>query len=183
MLNHSHSSFDYIWISFSQPQAIICLSLTLLEPTRIAGMHTSDSNLSYTHGCSHTVMPHYATTALLVARVIDTLGLLITDALDLWLRRLPAVLIRLPCKMSRSVSSCTMLSSVAMPLGSTHTGRALVELPPAPEAFVGFLLVSLANPGELAADWVLPGILEDRLVDKSCSHIDTFAYSAVSLPC
>lgn len=107
--------------------------------------------------------------ALLIARAVpDKLGLLMTEAVDLSLRKLLAVAIRLPFSMSRSVSSCTMLSSVAMPLGSTHTGRADVELPPAPEAFVAFLLAIFACPGLLIADCVLPGMLEDRLFVKAC---------------
>ena len=105
---------------------------------------------------------------LLTARFPAILGLLITDPVDLSLRKLLAVTIRLPFKISRSVSSWTMLSSVAMPLGSTQTGRALVELPAAPEAFVAFLLGFLARLRLLNADCVLAGMLDDRLVFSSC---------------
>lgn len=54
------------------------------------------------------------------------LGLLLTDDVDFSLRRLPlaAGCILLPVRMSLKVSSCTMLSSVAIPLESTQTGTA-----------------------------------------------------------
>ena len=61
------------------------------------------------------------------------LGLLLTDDTDFSLRSMPllAGLILLPIRISRSVSSCTILSSVAMPLASTHTGVA-DNAPPTP---------------------------------------------------
>ena len=54
------------------------------------------------------------------------LGLLLTDDIDFSLRRvlLLVTCMLLPIRMSRSVSSCTVLSSVAMPLASTQTGTA-----------------------------------------------------------
>ena len=117
---------------------------------------------------------------LLIARAVpDKLGLLMTEAVDLSLRKLPAVTIRLPFRMSRNVSSCTILSSVAMPLGSTHTGRADVELPPAAEAFVAFLLAIFASPGLLIVDCVLPGMLEDKLDANSCRHSTADYYNSV----
>ena len=58
--------------------------------------------------------------------VLATLGRLLTDESDFSLRStpLPAGYILLPSRMSRSLSSCCVPSSVAIPLASTHTGVA-----------------------------------------------------------
>lgn len=92
------------------------------------------------------------------------------EPLDLSLRKLPAVMIFLPFRISLSVSSCTMLSSVAIPFGSTQTGRADVELPPVPEAFEGRLLALAILAGLPVAEGLLPIIVAVRLeAANSCS--------------
>lgn len=65
-------------------------------------------------------------TELVPGTVPAKLGLLLTDDIDFSLRRvlLLVTCMLLPIRMSRSVSSCTVLSSVAMPLASTQTGTA-----------------------------------------------------------
>ena len=62
----------------------------------------------------------------LIVALPARLGRLLTEDIDFSLRRLPlaAGRILLPNMMSLSKSSCTMLSSVAMPFASTQTGTA-----------------------------------------------------------